>query len=125
MSWRTDHDKVIDRLLLGVEVATDNTSITLILDNGTRALYTVHGDCCSISWIEHITKPEFGGVITRVDEPNLDAHDNPYRDAPAWASIAIYHTAWYTTKGTLIVEYRNESNGYYGGWLSGPSLTPA
>jgi hypothetical protein len=38
----------------------------------------------------------------------------------SWDCIRVYQTSFATPKGEIVVEYRNSSNGYYGGWLQGP-----
>lgn len=118
-----DKAKLIGRRILGVTISTDQSSMTLALDNNEIATFYVHGDCCSNSWIEHHTIPELGGTVTDIDEPTLDPHDDPNYGVESWETIRVYHTAIRTTKGDLIVEYRNSSNGYYGGWMSGPTIT--
>lgn len=101
--------------LIGQQVATlahDDGSVTI---NGIK--YDAVGDCCSMSWIEHWTEPPdvIGATITNVTEPALDPHA-PVEEQDG-ESIAVYHTAIATTRGEIVIEYRNSSNGYYGGWL--------
>ena len=121
--YNIDKTKLIGRRILKVRVSTEQDALILDLDNHESATFVVHGDCCSNSWIEHHTIPELGGTITDIDEPFLEPHDDPTQGVESWETIRVYHTAFRTTKGDLIVEYRNSSNGYYGGWMSGPTIT--
>lgn len=95
--------------------------------DNSRLTYVTDADCCSTSWIEHITVPSDieGAVITDVkDSGGVDA--TPEQEEQARAArgyvdvLAVYHTSFVTDRGEIIVEYRNDSNGYYGGSLSGP-----
>ncbi len=87
----------------------------------------VTGECCSHSWIEHLEIPNDirGGVISRVVDgdyvpTSLEEKVEAALVEPEEAnyeSIAVYQTNFYTNRGTISLEYRNSSNGYYGGSL--------
>lgn len=120
--YNIDKDKTVGLAIDSVEVAPDQYSLIFNLVGGGKAIYGVEGDCCSRSWIEHITVPPDikGAVIFDVDDSDAvgdsDIEDDDY------TVTRVYGTAFKTPKGEVIVEYRNESNGYYGGWMYGPQL---
>lgn len=108
------------RILHKATVNEDQTQLILRLDKDEEAVFSVHGDCCSSSWIEHIHVPTLPTVIYEItDSAAVDAFEEDF------SHIQVYSTRIRTAKGELIVEFRNASNGYYGGWMSDPSLRPA
>ena len=103
--------------LSAVEISDDKTLLVFRLDDGRTLTYTAEGDCCSQSWIEHLTVPSdiAGAEVTGWAEQDMGEKEEDYE------TIKVYQTSFLTAKGEIIVEYRNSSNGYYGGWLEGPS----
>lgn len=60
-----------------------------------------------------------GGTVTAVEDldmPNLDTGDEDKYDVTMYYGCKIK-----TTKGDCVIDYRNSSNGYYGGRLSWPN----
>jgi hypothetical protein len=117
-----DPDPIIGEVIVALHLNKDNDELTFVSPT-TVYVYSSEGDCCSQSWIEHITVPSdiVGATITGKTEPELPAHDGTLPGPhPDHEELAIYHTAWQTTRGEIIAEYRNSSNGYYGGWMTGP-----
>jgi hypothetical protein len=105
----------------GVVVDMEKEHLIFDLIGDHKADLTAYGDCCSESWIEHITIPpgiEDGVVILGVLES--DGVVDPLADGE---HVQVYQTSFTTEKGEIIVEYRNSSNGYYGGSLDGPKFT--
>lgn len=95
---------------------------TIETDRGTFVV-VAEGDCCSNSWFENIDDAGVvGGLVTRVE-----SSDPPSGfEMPEWSGpdyIACYFTTIMTSKGRLLLEMRNSSNGYYGGYY-GVSYTP-
>ena len=124
--WNTDFKPLIDRTLRSVGIAAGGTELVFSLD-GEEIVYGVEADCCSETWIEHITVPGDinGAVVLRVsDSGSVDATPEQYeqmREEGRYPdSVEVYHTSFATDRGEIIVEYRNNSNGYYGGCLYGP-----
>lgn len=99
-----------------VEVQDDNTLLVFRLLDGRTVCYRVSEECCSESWIEHLTVPPDirGAEVETYDEQELGEYQKDRE------TIRIYQTSFGTPKGEIIVEYRNSSNGYYGGALIGP-----
>lgn len=81
--------------------------------DGTEARFDVFGDCCSSSWIEHLETPVDleGATLMAVSSAWMDTKENAYD------VVKSYETTFVTDRGAISVEYRNSSNGYYGGNL--------
>lgn len=103
--WTKD---IVGKTLLKVVLHESHEVLDLIFDDVQIQLAT-EGDCCSHTWIESLTiVPDdlsLGG--TKVIS---DYYDEDY--------IQVYQTKIHTNQGSINIEYRNASNGYYGGWLT-------
>ena len=99
------------------EVKIEDQQFTIALETGTQHTYGVEGDCCSYSWIEHMTVPDDikGATILGVDEFEVDTP--PGVDKSQFEVLQCYETRIKTTKGDIVLEFRNDSNGYYGGYV--------
>lgn len=113
---RNDCGDLIGKTLRAVEVGDEKQLLTLTFDGGLTALFRTYGDCCSQTWIEHFSVPDDlreGATLLAVDE--MDEPDE-FQD-PDLDCVRVYQTKFRTTRGDVVVEYRNASNGYYGGSL--------
>lgn len=115
-----DFTDMIGKKLAGVELQDNGERITFTFEGGGERSFGVEGDCCSTSWIEHLEVPNdiAGATLLSVDgsapiTQDHDAHDVDHQDD----SIEVYNTAFKTDRGEIILEYRNSSNGFYGGYL--------
>lgn len=109
-----------DRPLKRVSLSKDKSTVTFSFLEGPDAVFGVEGDCCSHSWIEHVEFPgkksELKDVcIVDVEEVNMDTEE--VKDDDDWVTehIQTYEARFKTPKGVIVLEYRNSSNGYYGG----------
>jgi hypothetical protein len=113
--------QIVGKKIKGVVLHGDHTVLTFILEDGGKCIYVATGDCCSRSWIEHITVPDDikGALVTKVKEfTGQEIGGSKHRE-----DVTVsYQTSFVTDKGEIIVEYRNSSNGYYGGWLEGGKI---
>lgn len=85
--------------------------------------FAVDGDCCSFSWINNLT-----GVANLLGEEIIEILEKPEESLTANAPskspgeeddvIQYYGYTFKTAKGSFDLEFRNSSNGYYGGSLS-------
>jgi hypothetical protein len=108
----------LDRPLRAVTLSDENCLLTFSFTGGSVAQYRAVGDCCSHSWIEHLETPnEFEGRrIVAVED--VDVVPQPENDPEEYEYIRVYKTVFRLDNGEAITaEYRNSSNGYYGGWL--------
>jgi len=97
-----------------ITVSENKEYLTFSFQDGTNAIFRAVGDCCSSTWIEHLELPldVSGKVLLSVEEKDLDTFVEDYE------TIQIYQTRFVLSSGeTISIEYRNSSNGYYGGWL--------
>ncbi|MDA8355546.1 MAG: hypothetical protein M0Z95_04440 [Actinomycetota bacterium] len=102
--------------IASVGTTEDKDSLVFGLVDGRTLTYMAMGDCCSGSWIEHLTVPPdiAGAEVISCKEVEMGEFDDDGE------TIRVYQTAFQTGKGEIVVEYRNASNGNYGGWLLGP-----
>lgn len=127
-----DFDDIIGKQVESVALDASADRIAFKFQDGFERSYGVEGDCCSRSWIEHLEMPDDvkGAVIQSVDDSDgvpwdnhecvSDEHDDNYRvtkEGCGHESLAVYNTRFRTNKGDIVLEYRNDSNGYYGGYL--------
>lgn len=109
-----------NKTVTGIRVSKDREFIRFETD-GAALDFATYGDCCSTSWIEHVSGLDAlraGPVLEVVadeltpevpsDEPSL------HRDE----SVQQYFYRLRTTGGTCTLEMRNASNGYYGGGMT-------
>ena len=108
--------------------------VSLLFYNAPPLRFEVSGDCCSSSWIEHLEQPPDldGAIFLGVEDSEAvpwDDHEcKECRHEERWDrdhdcdacghdSLSVYNTRFLTDRGAIVVEYRNDSNGYYGGRL--------
>jgi len=113
-----DPNPLIGKTILGVDLADDKGAIRFRVADGDPIVARADGDCCSHSWIEHVENAEalVGREVTLVDD--IDMPD--LGDLPDCDVVRYYGCKIETAGGTCIIDYRNDSNGYYGGSLVWP-----
>lgn len=104
---------LVGKTLSSVELAADKKAIRFTVD-GEHIVAKCDGDCCSDTWIESVEMPA-GGLPAKI----LEATDLNLPQASD--ELALYGLKLTTDKGDFVLDYRNESNGYYGGNLSWPN----
>lgn len=133
--------KYIGRTISSYFVDSSKTEFTIRFEDGSWLTYEVEGDCCSHSWIEHVEAPndlvgaifqgevfvqdKYGDASFRGDEyatqdnvPYDDYNKEFYghgMDGGTHECLRFYKVSWLTNKGHIDLEFRNSSNGYYGG----------
>ncbi len=102
----------------------DQHYLTFDTDAGAMHLEAL-GDCCSESWFYHVlgVKALLGHTITDIEIVKDDAE--PPDTFSRQDYDRIYGVNFRTTGGMVDVEFRNSSNGYYGGWLDAVESIPA
>ena len=108
--------------------------VSLLFYNTRPLRFEASGDCCSSSWIEHLEQPSDldGAIFLGVEDSDAvpwDGHEckacehykgwDKGHDCGACGhdTLQVYNTRFLTDRGAIVVEYRNDSNGYYGGSL--------
>lgn len=108
---------LIGRVINAVYVAVDGSAIRFDMLDGEPIVANAYGDCCSHTWIENVETPEnLLGTVSEVED--LDLHKADKEED--YNLIQFYGCKISTEKGSSTLDYRNESNGYYGGTLSWP-----
>lgn len=81
--------------------------------------WRVGADCCSHTWIESLDDPEaLKGIVYKVEEipmPDLGNVDGKYYQGVE--QVQYYGIKVTTENGRCVIDFRNDSNGYYGGWM--------
>lgn len=99
------------------------SSDRMILDTDKGVfIYDVEGDCCSFSYFHDfigIKKLLNNGPVVGFESVDLDA-DDIEDDDHNYTQVYGYrfeteHSKWGLMSS--VVSFRNESNGYYGGWM--------
>lgn len=104
---------LVGKVLTCVMIAEDKEAILFKTADG-EIKAKCDAECCSHTWIEHVELPVngFPALVTAVEylelNGELDTRNN---------EMAYYGCKIVTDKGDIIIDYRNESNGYYGGSL--------
>lgn len=111
---------LVGKIIESIEMTSDQKAIKFKTTNG-EVIAKVDGDCCSSTWIENIELPALGFPAKIISVDNLDMPDQGSPDE--YTLIQYYGCKITTDKGELIIDYRNESNGYYGGTLVWPEDT--
>lgn len=116
-------EELIGKSINNIYVNSDKTRIVFQCWN-RFICYDVLGDCCSTSWIEHIS-----GLPKEDHYYNLDAWLFSFRvdditslecrniEVPDREFVEIFGYRLIGPKGEITIEMRNESNGYYSGYI--------
>lgn len=105
-----------------IESISGNTEfLRFTTADGKSFTFTVEGGCCSYSYFHDIIGVEkllAGGEVTEVgyaDVPEVE-DDDSYVDTQVYGfKIVSDHPEFGDV--TTVFSFRNESNGYYGGWM--------
>lgn len=110
---------LIDKIIKDIKITASKDALLFITTEGDIAV-EVQGDCCSNSWVESIELPGLGFPAKVISVDDLDMPD--LGDIDGRDCIKYYGCKIITDRGEIIIDYRNESNGYYGGYLSWPDV---
>lgn len=108
-------DFLIGKTVVKVQIAEDRMALRFEFDDGSELIGRCDADCCSHTWIENIEMPALGLPFKILEARDLELPEDMEVD---YEWVQFYGLAWTTDKGTLTIDYRNESNGYYGGSIS-------
>jgi hypothetical protein len=116
MEYYNNKDVLIGKTITGIQLALDKYAIKfLCLD--VEIIAKVDADCCSETWIESIETP-VNGFPAKVSD--IDCLVSPDTEDEDGSLTQFYGLKIVTDKGDIIIDYRNTSNGYYGGSLCFP-----
>jgi hypothetical protein len=115
---------LIGKTIEAVYLADDQQAIKFTVKDPTSDVLVdivanADGDCCSHTWIENVENPEaiIGSPVLEAGSVDIGRADEGEH---GYDVIAFYGFNISTVKGTCKIDYRNSSNGYYGGNLSWP-----
>lgn len=103
-------------------VMRNGEDIAFVFSNGQSLWAVPEGDCCSHTWIEHVSgiNDIKGRTITETREYEEGTHlGETDDDVVEQDCLALYGMCFIRDDLQRVdIDYRNESNGYYGGWLN-------
>ena len=107
---------LIGKTITSMKIASDRQAMLFVCGDD-EIIVLCDADCCSHTWIESIELPArgFPAIVSAVEDIPLNT-DEDDQDG----ELAFYGLKITTDRGHIIVDYRNESNGYYGGSLVWP-----
>lgn len=108
---------LVGKTITKIELADDRQAIRFHIEGGEPIIARCDADCCSHTWAEHIEMPVNGLPATVLSAECVNMPDLGNGDAEC---IKYYGFKIVTDKGDIVIDYRNSSNGYYGGSLSWP-----
>lgn len=111
----TKTHRLVGAVIQSVQIATDQKALRFLTDRG-EVIARTDGDCCSQSWVEHVSLPALGFPATVLSVVPLETSS----EEEGYDVVVTYGLRIETDRGDLVIDYRNASNGYYGGWLSWP-----
>ena len=115
---RTNMKELIGRKVLSYKFEDGGEKVVFETDKG-KIVYEAFGDCCSSSFFSDITGIDnlLGSEVLEVVE-RQEWSDEEIKKAEAQGSydvLSLYGYLIKTARGTCDIEFRNDSNGYYGG----------
>ena len=112
-----DTNELVGKVLKCVKIASDKKAVLFQTSNGDVIART-DGDCCSDSWVEHIELPALGfpAKVLSVEDLKMPQAEN----SDGYPLLKVYGCKIATDKGDIVLDYRNRSNGYYGGNICWP-----
>lgn len=112
---------LIGKTITAIEIAEDREALRFVLADG-ELIVQVDADCCSYTWIEDVELPALGfpALVTAVEELDMPEKTEPSKFHEGPDVLAFYGCKITTDRGEIVIDYRNDSNGYYGGSLTWP-----
>jgi len=110
------NDHLVGHTIKEMKIADDNKAI-LFVTNEEEVIAKTYGSCCSSTWIEHVETVKLPAKVIAVEDIEMPDMGQPSDEDEV---IQYYGCRITTNKGYIVIDYRNSSNGYYGGYLSWP-----
>lgn len=114
-----DFKDLVGKTVTAIKVDEPKGGTIIFETDAGTFLYQAEGDCCSSSWFEHVTGVEslIGQRVEMAEE--IEAPAIPPEDEAGHDVLCNYGYRLTTAKGFFEIEMRNDSNGYYGGYVVG------
>lgn len=109
---------LVGKELKSIEISQDKTYLKFNHTEG-ETLWEAEADCCSESWIEHVTLPYIGieGKVSKIEEIDLGEVMPTKQEVDELYGIKIHLDTDSWCDSSIYIEFRNSSNGYYGGMM--------
>jgi len=117
-------EHLIGHIIRALYVAPGEGQLAFVTDIATIT-YGTDADCCSETWFADVlgVNALLGATVTAVEDLQLPAGYDAQNDGRTrQEEDDVYGHTVVTDRGRCTVIYRNSSNGYYGGWLTGPTI---
>lgn len=113
--------ELVGKYIVGVWLSDCKRFISFFHPDGVVS-FSAEGDCCSHSWIEHLQgyAQLVGHTVTRVEA--VPGPGPSPQDQEGHECLTIYWWKIHTDGGYALLDFRNSSNGYYGGSLETTTL---
>lgn len=113
-----DKNPIIGKEVVAVYRASDDKALRFDTEDGEEIIARAEGGCCSSTWVESMDAPDLlvGETVRNIDTLYMDNPPNQ----PDYGEVKQYGCVIITTGGRCVIEYRNKSNGYYGGSIKWP-----
>ncbi len=108
---------LVGKIITDIQLSDDSQAIKFITNQGD-IIADCDADCCSYTWIESIYNKNAALNSEVLEADNIDMPD--LGDMEGKEVVAYYGFKIKTIKGECVIDFRNDSNGYYGGWLHWP-----
>lgn len=101
------------------DIWIDSEGEYIVFEGDRPYFFFVEGGCCSSTWIHEINGRDalHEAEINNVEVKGIDLPGDIY-DRDECEVLESYCLTLITKKGHCDIIYRNESNGYYGGYLT-------
>lgn len=116
--WR--EEELIKHILIGkiitdIQISKDRYSLIFRIKDEPPIVAECYAECCSETWIENIELPALGfpAVVVSVHDLDMPVPE----DTSDYECLQVYGFRIVTDRGEIIIDFRNNSNGYYGGSL--------
>lgn len=113
-------NQLIGKTIVEMKIADDNQALLFVTADGEKLVARVDADCCSHTWIESVEMPALGLPFAIAGVSDLDMGKDDEWDEGEYNLTQFYGAKIVTDKGDMVIDYRNESNGYYGGSMNWP-----
>lgn len=110
---------LVGKTIQKIKIAADDMAIMFVCDDGEH-IARCDADCCSHTWIENVDINVLGFPCTVLEVVDLDLPEEEEEWDGNGEYIQFYGLKIVTDRGAIELDYRNSSNGYYGGSLSWP-----
>ncbi len=110
---------LVGKTIRRASIADDNKALLFELTTGELIRARCDGDCCSSTWIESVEGADvlLGEEVVAAEDIQMPSQEY---DEDKFECVAFYGFKITTKRGSCVIDYRNESNGYYGGNLEWP-----